>query len=250
MVLHWRRVLGEETDPARRRKMRTHLWINTVGAATTAIALVVIILAKFSQGAWITVMVVPAVILLLKAIRNYYAELEDRVRDPTPLNLGGLSPPIVLVAIEGWNQLADRAISLALTLSPHVIGVHLAQLAGPDEDYNRTLREGWERNVAAPARAAGFAAPDLVILQAQYRAIHEPVLKLARELGLKFPDRSVAVLIPELVKQRWYQPLLHTHRARRLRRQLLKHGGARLTIINVPWHLQETRLPQVAPEAA
>jgi amino acid transporter len=250
MVLHWRRVLGEETDPARRRKMRTHLWINTVGAATTAIALVVIILAKFSQGAWITVMVVPAVILLLKAIRNYYAELEDRVRDPTPLNLGGLSPPIVLVAIEGWNQLADRAISLALTLSPHVIGVHLAQLAGPDEDYNRTLREGWERNVAAPARAAGFAAPDLVILQAQYRAIHEPVLKLARELELKFPDRSVAVLIPELVKQRWYQPLLHTHRARRLRRQLLKHGGARLTIINVPWHLQETRLPQVAPEAA
>ncbi|MDB5943485.1 MAG: putative aminoacid/polyamine transporter, permease protein, partial [Ramlibacter sp.] len=52
-----------------------------------------------------------------------------------------------------------------------------------------------------------------------------------------------------LVKQRWYQRLLHTHRARRLRRKLLKHGGSRLTIINVPWHLEEVRLPEVVPEA-
>jgi amino acid transporter len=249
MVLHWRRLLAEEADPGKRRKIRTHLWTNAVGAATTGIALVVIVLAKFTQGAWITVLVVPAAILLLKSIRNYYDRVEDRLWDPTPLNLAGVSSPIVLVAIDEWNHLADRAISLALSLSPHVIGVHLAQLAGPDEDYNRTLREGWERNVVVPARKAGFAAPELAILQAQYRAIHEPVLKLARELELKYPDRSVAVLIPELVKQRWYQRLLHTHRARRLRRKLLKHGGSRLTIINVPWHLEEVRLPEVVPEA-
>jgi hypothetical protein len=71
----------------------------------------------------------------------------------------------------------------------------------------------------------------------RYRAIHEPMLSMARKLENEFPDREIAVLIPELVKQRWYQRLLHTHRAQRLRSQLLKHGGTRLTIINVPWYL-------------
>jgi hypothetical protein len=86
-----------------------------------------------------------------------------------------------------------------------------------------------------------------VVLQAEYRAIHAPVLQLVRELELQHPDRSVAVLIPELMKQHWYQKLLHTHRARRLRRGLLKHGGTRLTVMSVPWYL-EARTLAVAPQ--
>jgi amino acid transporter len=250
MVMHWRRELAANTDPQRGRKLRMHLATNALGAATTGVALVVIVVAKFAEGAWLTVLVIPAVIVLLKAIRRYYERLEAKVHDPTPLNVRGLASPIVLVAIDEWNALADRAISLALTLSPHVVGVHLAELTGPDEGYNQRLQERWERDVAVPARAGGFTPPELVILQAQYRAIHEPVLQLARELELRYPKRSVAVLIPELVKQRWYQRLLHTHRARRLRRALLKHGGTRLTVINVPWYLEEQRLPQVPAEAA
>jgi amino acid transporter len=249
MVVHWRRELGASMADEARRKMRMHLAINALGAASTAVALAVIVVAKFVEGAWLTVMVIPAVILLLWAIRRYYLRLERSMHDPTPLELKGISPPIVLVAIDDWNQLTDRAISLALTLSPHVIGVHLAELAGPDEEYNQKLQDRWERNVAAPARAGGFAPPELVILKAQYRAIHEPMLKLARDLELRFPDKSVAVLVPELVKQRWYQRLLHTHRASRLRRQLLRHGGSRLTVINLPWYLEERSLP-VVPAAA
>ena len=72
------------------------------------------------------------------------------------------------------------------------------------------------------------------------------MLRLARELELKHPDRSIAVLVPELVKQRWYQRLLHTHRASQLRRQLLRHGGSRLTVINLPWYLEQRELPAVA----
>jgi hypothetical protein len=63
------------------------------------------------------------------------------------------------------------------------------------------------------------------------------VLKLVGELEAEYRERAIAVLIPELVKQRWYQRLLHTHRAKRLRCKLLKHGGSKLTIINVPWYL-------------
>jgi amino acid transporter len=250
MVVHWVRKLRATTDDGQRRKTQLHLAVNALGAITTGIALVVIVLAKFTEGAWITVLVIPAVIYLLRAIRGYYVRLERKVHDPTPLSLKGLTAPIVLVAIDEWNQLADRAMTFALTLSPHVIGLHLADLAGPDEGYNGKLQERWERNVAGPARAGGFPPPRLVILQAQYRAIHEPVLKLARDLELRHPEKSVAVLVPELVKERWYQRLLHTNRARRLRRALLRHGGTRLTVIAFPWYLHEDRQLPVVPQEA
>jgi hypothetical protein len=250
MVVHWRRQLARTEDARARRQTHVHLAINAIGAAATGIALLVIVVAKFRQGAWITVLVIPAVIALLKAIRAYYVRLEMKVHDPTPLDLGAIKPPIVLVAIEDWNQLADRAIAFALTMSPQVLGLHLAELSGPDEGYNRKLQERWERNVAAPARAAGFPAPELVIREAEYRAIHAPVLQLVRELELRYPKRSVAVLIPELVKEKWYQKLLHTHRASRLRRALLKHGGTRVTVISIPWYLQDRPLPVMPAEAA
>jgi amino acid transporter len=245
MVVHWRRLLREgRTAPAAR--VRVQLAVNATGAVTTAVALLVIVVAKFREGAWITVVVLPAVIILLHSIRAYYVRLARRIHDPTPLSLDRASAPIVLVAIEEWNEVSDRAISLALTLSPHVIGMHLAQLDGPDEEYNRNLQARWQRNVVVPARDAGFNPPDLVVLASQYRAIHEPILKFARDLELRFPDKSIAVLFPELVKQHWYQNLLHTHRARSLRRQLLLHGGSRLTVINVPWYLEERPLPEVS----
>lgn len=242
MVLHWVRESKQARKQAERRAVRAHLLTNAAGALTTGTALAIIVAAKFSHGAWITLVVVPATILLLRSIRRYYDQVASRVRDSSPLRIVSTEPPIVLVAIDEWNQLADKSLTLALSLSSDVIGVHLAQLAGPDTDEEqRKLREQWQRDVAEPAHQAGYKPPKLVILQAQYRTIHEPILKLARDLEEKFPSRAIAVLIPELVKQRWYQRLLHTHRARRLRSKLLEHGGTRLTIINVPWYLDEPR---------
>ena len=248
MVVQWRKKLAQGEEGGHSR-IRLKLWINGVGAVVTAAALVVIVVAKFVEGAWITLLVIPAVIALLKSIRGYYLRLQQSLHDPTPLTLNGLAAPIVIVAIENWNQLADRAIALALTLSPHVLALHLSELAGPEEGANQKLMERWERNVAAPARAAGFPPPRLVIRQAAYRAIHEPVLQLARDLELEHPGRSIAVLVPELVKERWYQNLLHTRRAQRLRSALLRHGGTRLTVINLPWYMEERSIAVVPAQA-
>ncbi|MEA2834925.1 MAG: hypothetical protein QOG66_3127 [Methylobacteriaceae bacterium] len=245
MAVHWRRMIRAKEANGRRAKHHTHFWINAVGATTTAIALIIIIVAKFTEGAWITILAIPCTIALLKAIRNYYDELESHVREGRPLELnGGTQPPIVLVSVEGWSKLAAKAIGLGLTLSPDVIGLHLTQLQGPDSDEDqRAMRMQWEKNVAEPTRNAGLTPPRLMALHAQYRAMHEPVLRLVHELRAKFPGRRVAVLIPELVKQRWYQRILHTHRARRLRKQLLTYGGADLTVISVPWYLDAVASP-------
>jgi hypothetical protein len=248
MAVHWRRMIRAKEANGRRAKHHTHFWINAVGATTTAIALIIIIVAKFTEGAWITILAIPCTIALLKAIRHYYDELESQLREGRPLELnGGTQPPIVLVSVEGWSKLAAKAIGLGLTLSPDVIGLHLTQLQGPDsEEDQRAMRMQWEKNVAEPARNAGLTPPRLMALHAQYRAMHEPVLRLAHELRAKFPGRRVAVLIPELVKQRWYQRVLHTHRARRLRKQLLTYGGADLTVISVPWYLDAVASPAEA----
>lgn len=243
MVVHWRRDIRKHARPGHAN--RTHLYINALGAVTTVIALLIIVFAKFKEGAWITVLAIPAVIVLLKSIRRYYHEVAARVHEPSPLKLTHTQAPVVLVTIEEWNQLAERSMALALSLSKDVIGLHLAKLAGPEADeHQRRLAARWQTHVVEPARKAGLDPPPLVVLEAQYRAIHVPILRLARELEQKYPHRSIAVLVPELVKQRWYQRILHTHRAQRLRSMLLEHGGSRLTIINVPWYLHEEELPE------
>jgi hypothetical protein len=240
MVFHWRRLMRQGS----RKRERVHLWINAVGALTTGIALLVITLAKFRRGAWITVLVLPIVITALKLIRRYYDSVAQQVADRAPLQLGSCTPPVVLVMIDEWNKLTDKALAFAMSLSPDVIGVHLTDLEGPESDSrDRELQSIWQTYVGQPARDAGMPPPRLMVFQARYRTIHEPVLKVAHTLEEKLGTRSIAVLIPEIVKRHWYEHLLHINRAQRLRTQLLKHGGDKLTVINVPWRLDDVPAP-------
>lgn len=234
MVCHWQRALK---SPSGKPRQRTHLWINTVGALATGTALLVIIVAKFAAGAWITLVAIPATIALLKGINNYYEALGSRLRDPTPLRLVDTRPPLIIITTASWSKLTDKALRFALSMSPDVFAVHLTQLVGPDsEEHDLTLRSRWRTYVEEPAKAAGLRPPRLITLQARYRAMYTPLLELARELEAA-TGRRIAILIPEVVRQRWYQYLLHTFRTARLQSQLLKHGGPSLIVMRVPWYL-------------
>ncbi len=239
MVVHWRRALRQSRSPQERRAQTAHYWINAIGAVATGAALVIIVIAKFVEGAWITILIIPAVIALLKIVHRYYVRLAANIHDTTPLPLGDAKPPVLLVTMQEWNRLTEKALRLALTLSPDVIAIHLAHLAGPQaEEHGRQLRREWEVNVEQPAVRAGLPPPRLVTLSAQYRTLHEPILKFAQELETRFGERDVLVLIPEVVRQHWYQNILHVNYAHHLRARLLKHGGSRLTVLSVPWYLE------------
>jgi amino acid transporter len=245
MVVHWRRTVRSSRGRLERHKTRVSMAINSLGAATTGIAFAVIVVAKFTEGAWITILVIPCVILLLKMIRSYYGELDARLRESGPLHLRRVDPPIVIVATQEWNKLTDKALAFALTISPDVLAVHLTHLEGPDaEEKGRDLRNQWSKDVERPARAARLRPPRLVLLQAPYRRIHVPLLKFVKELRESHPGRDIAVLIPEVVICHWWEYLLHTQRARRLRNALLRYGGSGLTVINTPWYLREPRIEQ------
>jgi hypothetical protein len=200
------------------------------------VALVIIVVAKFVEGAWITILVIPCVIALLLVIHRYYERIAQEIQ-AGPFDVDDPRPPVLLVAVQEWNRLTDKALRLAVTLSSDVIAIHLSRLAGPQtEGDHEHMQAKWRRNVEQPAAAAGVPVPRLVILPAARRRIHEPILKFVQELEERFEARRVVVLVPEIVKRHWYQHILHAHHAWRLRRQLLLHGGSRLTIMNVPWY--------------
>ena len=141
-----------------------------------------------------------------------------------------------------------KAVRFALTLSPDVVAMHLTQLSGPDADEeDHLLRARWRADVEKPVEALGRAAPRLVTMQARYRDMHEPVLKQIEVLRATFGKRRVAVLVPQIVRQRWYQYLLHAQRARRFRTQLLRFGGPELTVVSIPWYLDKV---EVDPDAS
>jgi amino acid transporter len=249
MVVHWWRELGREGSDSS-REVRTHLVINGAGALATAAALIIIAVGKFAEGGWITIVAIPCVIVLLKAIRRYYDDLNSRVREDGPLQLRSIRPPVIVIAMHEWNRLSDKAISLALELSPDVFAVHLTALEGPDggED-EQELRRKWVNDVEKPALAVHHRRPpQLVFLNAPYRRVHPPLLRLVKKLEDDNPDRTIAVMIPELVKAHWWQQLLHGRRAQRLRSALLEYGGSRMVAIVVPWYLAEPRIEEAMTE--
>ncbi|MDB5828373.1 MAG: ydaO [Variovorax sp.] len=235
MVVHWRREYAREPSSTARARMG----INAVGALATGVAFVIILLAKFTAGAWITLLVIPAVMVLLHSVNRYYAGLKEQMREEAPLAIGAIESPTVLVVVEEWSRLTDKALTFAMHLSKEVIAVHLMALSGPDDVGKRQALEArWADFVEAPARAAGHTPPRLLVLQAQYRRMHEPLIRLLRKIETNHPGRPVAILIPELIKRKWWQYPLHTHRARRLRTKLLQCGSEQVVVINVPWFLE------------
>jgi hypothetical protein len=245
MVVHWRKAVRDERR-ARGRRVRIHLAINAAGATATAVALAIIVSTKFIEGGWITVVVIPCVIVLLRSVKRYYEKIHNRLRDEGTLDLRRGDPPFILVAMQEWNRLTDKALSFALRLSPDVMAVHLSSLEGPDRhEHERRLSTKWADDVEEPARRLHHPHPPrLLFLNAPYRRIHTPLLKLIKRLESENPGRMIAVLIPEVVEHHWWEYLLHTHRARRLRSALLEYGGPQVVIVTVPWHFREPKVEE------
>ncbi|WP_375397998.1 APC family permease [uncultured Sphingomonas sp.] len=232
MVVHWHKQ-GPRKQEGRNAG---RLAINALGAVTTAVALGVILAAKFVEGAWIVVLAVPAIMALLVAIHLYYTRLSERMAARQPFSIDETDAPTVLVTYEERNRLTDRALRFAMTLSPDVLAVHLLRLGGPEQEEDvRAIHARFDEEVAAPLIAAGRAPPRLVLVPAPYREIEGPLLELVDRIDNDTPGRSVAILIPELVLRHWWQRLLHSRRSAKLRNALLAHAGPRLMVISSPW---------------
>ena len=237
MVQHWRTHGG----PHARRSMI----INGGGASVTGVTVVVVLVSKFVEGAWLAVIVVPVLVALLAGIHRHYRHIESRLSTTEPLHVTRRGPPVAVVAASSWNHATRHALDLAMRIADEIVVVHI----DTDEDPGRDLATTWNERIAEVARAGGVPTPRLARLPSPYRRFVDPFVDFIHDLEMAPPGRDVAVLVPDLITGTWYEPLLHEHRGAFLRRALRARCTDRVVVIDVPFHLgpERPRAPTHAP---
>jgi amino acid transporter len=224
MVAHWSRQ--------RTRSARSSMMINGLGMTATAITAIVVVVAKFTQGAWIVVLLVPTLILLMLSVRRHYRTLAEKTAAPEVFIPAEMHKPLVVVPIERWNRISRRALRFGLTISDEIEALHVHC-----ERDTSSLLHDWETYVAEPARRNNSPEPRLKVITSPYTFVIRPLVEYILQLEATNPDRMIAVLLPELVERHWLHYLLHNQRPEVLALRLMVKGKERIMIVNVPWHL-------------
>lgn len=229
MVIHWRKL--------REEGWRASMLLNGTGAVATGIVSIVIIVAKFSEGAWIVVLIIPLAVLNFVAIHHHYQSVYRQIHvsdAPTSADRPDeaiVSPPlpgeksgenVFLVPMGNVNRATLRTLRYALSLSPKVTVVHVS--SGPEdvERFERKLRAWW---------------PDarLVEIESPYRLLVTPLLAYVDALRERYPEKTITVVVPEFLVAHWWEHPLHNQTALRLKAGLLYRD--RVAVISVPFHI-------------
>jgi len=226
MVRHWHKESG--------RGWQWKAAVNGLGAVTTGIALLIIAVSKFIQGAWIIILLIPAFVWMFRTIERHYATVAEQ------LSLKGLSPVKwedlasrrrhkVVVPVSGMHRGTLAALRFARSLSKDVTAV----VVDVEPQVTARVREKWP--------VWGHDVP-LVVLESPFRSTIGPLLAYLDEVDRREPERGLAVVVlPEFVTAKWWQDLLHNQTARFIKGVLIYRRGQtgrdRL-IIDVPYHLR------------
>jgi hypothetical protein len=223
MVRHWWRT-------AKGAKAARGILVNGVGALATGITVMVIVVAKFAEGAWVVVLLIPALLAFMKSIRRHYEKVGKELAPKSGMvwSERDLTPPIVIVPVDNWNTATLKAVRFALTLSPDVRAVHVTC----DSDEDKT-KWNWDEKLPVNTRV-----PKVVTLPSPYRLVIHPLVDYVLKVEKENPGRTIAVVIATMVERHWYHYFLHNQRGQLLTALLLVSGDKRINIVNVPWYLE------------
>ena len=219
MVRHW-------------RNQRSSGWasraiINGVGAVFTMAALAIELISKFTEGAWLVVIVVPGLVLLFSRVHVIYARMG------AALQIGQIPPPpqrrtaLVVVPVGGMSRLVREGISAALSLGDEVVAVTVCYDAPEDQAATERLREQW---------AEWHQEVPLVTLHSEHRSLGPPIVAYLRELAQTNRRDQLVVLIPEVQAARPWQRVLHNQRGFVLE-QAIQHGAPDVVICRLRYRL-------------
>ncbi|MFI1964348.1 APC family permease [Streptomyces pathocidini] len=227
MVRHWQRELARTGERARRLRMRRSQAINAIGATFTGIVLVIVLITKFTHGAYIVVIAMPLLFLAMKAVRRHY---DTVARELEVLPYARPEPPSnnrAVVLVSRIHAPTLRAVGYARSIHAESVEALTVQI---DPEETRALRREWE--------AHEMGVP-LVVLDSPYREISRPVIDYVRSLHRESPRDVVTVFVPEYVMGSWWEQLLHNQSALRLKTRLLFTPGVMVT--SVPYLLRSAR---------
>jgi amino acid transporter len=222
MVVHWWRERG--------KSWQFKAVANGAGALATGTTLAIIAVAKFTSGAWITIVLLPLIVAVFLRIRAHYRRVAEQ------LSMGGLPPslkpfprPRVVVPISGVHRGMVDAIAFARSISDDVTVLYIELEPGSGQSVQERWQEWW---------------PDvpLAVRPSPYRSIVGPLLDFLDETDLERNDgQQATIVLPEFVPARWWQGLLHNQTTWLIKAALLyrrRRFGYQRAIIDVPYHLR------------
>jgi amino acid transporter len=223
MIRHWNRHLRTTTDPRVRRKMVRSRAINTVGACVTGVVLVIVLVSKFANGAWIAVAAMGVIWMTMYGIHKHYANvaLELTPAEDVAMTLPASNRSIVLVSKLHLPTL--RALAYARATRPSRLEAITVDV---DDAETLRLKEEWD-NSDMPVPLTVIASP--------YREITRPVIEYVKRLRRESPRDIITVYIPEYVLGHWWEQVLHNQSALRLKARLLQQRG--VVVASVPYQL-------------
>ena len=221
MVRHWGRELRTASAGARGSIRRAQA-INTTGALVTGAVLVIVLITKFTHGAWIVTIAMPVLFVTMRGVQRHY----DRVAvELTPTAAGVTLPSRIhgVVPVSKLHEPTLRALAFARATRPASLTAITVQV---DEQETNDLSREWD--------VRGIPVP-LVIIDSPYRDITEPLLAYIGRLQLDGPRDVICVFIPEYIVGRWWEHVLHNQSALRLKARLLFSPG--VMVCSVPYQL-------------
>jgi len=213
MVMHWRH--------SREPGWRASAWVNGFGALVTAVVLAIVAITKAAEGAWLIILMIPALVALFTITRRHYDHVasELTLRDWEP---GLPGRHVVLVPIGGIQRAVVKALQYARSLSADVRAVYVEL----DPASGKALREDWAR---------WGQGVELAVIESPYRSLLEPLLDYIERIQQDDPSTYITVILPEFVPHRLWQHLLHNQHALLIKGALLFKPN--VVVTSVPFHL-------------
>lgn len=216
MVKHWLKDRG--------KWWRRNMFINGIGAITTAVVVVIIASTKFIHGAWIVIIAIPVIVFLTMQVNRHYRSVARQLSlqdvEPVP----DFDHHSVIVPVSGAQRAVMNALRYAKALSDDVVAVYVC--FDPEETVR--LKEKWEKY--------GLEVP-LVVLESEYRSVIEPLIDYINSVRETHKGGVITVVLPEFVPTKWWHHILHNQTALLLKGILLfKHG---VVSTSVPMHLED-----------
>ncbi|MDQ0893707.1 amino acid transporter [Agromyces ramosus] len=241
MVRHWlralrrpqhaaspkRRATVDDTPPLTRGAVWRALVINAIGAAMTAVVLIVVTVTKFTHGAWIVFVMMPILFLLMMGVNRYYRDVEKEIAvDPT--TTFGSTGDHAIVLVGRMQKPTLKALDYAIAARHDSLeAVHVSLY----DDETKRLKKDWvKQNIHVKLR----------ILNSPYRDLSYPLIQYIKSRREEHGSEVVTVYMPQYIVGHWWENMLHNHKARRIRQKLLLVHG--VTVALVPWLLDSSDL--------